>query len=335
MKNIILVVLFIAVICFCNTAIAQENEALTYLPLKVGNVWVYNCTAFGSAMPPCYCIRKYRFEINGTILRNSKLYYLIQMSVVSISSYCSGCYAPYLNDTIRIDSVTGNIYRYSSVNGCAFSPFEIMHDSLNAKINDTIRNNCGASQWKYKCTDTAYQSVFGINRKTKNFTEAQFEGGYGRAFAQGIGMIRTNFYAVFCNQNSSTLAGCVLDNVLYGDTSMLVGITQINSEVPDKFQLSQNYPNPYNPKTKITFQIPLSRGVDAEGGRGVFANLTVYDAIGREVEVLVNQQLQPGTYEVRWDATAYPSGVYYYRLEASNPSTSLRVTETKKMVLIK
>ncbi len=319
MKNIILVILFIAVICFCNTAIAQENEALTYLPLKVGNVWVYNCSAFGSAMPPCYCIRKYRFEINGTILRNSKLYYLIQMSVVSISSYCSGCYAPYLNDTIRIDSVTGNIYRYSSVNGCAFSPFEIMHDSLNAKINDTIRNNCGASQWKYKCTDTAYQSVFGINRKTKNFTETQFEGGYSRAFAQGIGMIRTNFYAVFCNQNSSTLAGCVLDNVLYGDTSMLVGITQINSEVPDKFQLSQNYPNPFNPVTNFGFRI-------ADFG---LVKLTVFDAIGREIEVLVNQQLQPGTYEAIWDASAYPSGVYYYRLESGS------YAETKKMVLLK
>jgi hypothetical protein len=55
----------------------------------------------------------------------------------------------------------------------------------------------------------------------------------------------------------------------------------------------------------------------------------VFDAIGREVEVLVNQQLQPGTYEVNWDASSYPSGVYYYRLEAGLYS------ETKKMVLIK
>jgi len=57
--------------------------------------------------------------------------------------------------------------------------------------------------------------------------------------------------------------------------------------------------------------------------------LTVFDVIGREIEVLVNQQLQPGTYEVSWDASAYPSGVYYYRLEAG------LFSETKKMVLIK
>ncbi len=319
MKKFLSAVIFIAAVNLCNIAQAQNNEALSYFPLKTGNVWVYNCSAFGTGNPPCYCVRKYRFEVYDTILRNDKLYYLLRMSVVSVSSYCSGCNAPYLNDTIRIDSATGNIYKYSSVNGCAFSPFEIMYDSLNARINDTIRNNCNASQWKYRCTDTAYQNVFGTNRKTKNFAETQFEGGYSRAFAQGIGIIRSNFYAVFCNQNSSTLAGCVLDNVLYGDTSMLVGITQINSEVPGSFSLSQNYPNPFNPVTKFGFRI-------ADFG---LVRFTVFDAIGREIEVLVNQQLQPGTYEVNWDASAYPSGVYYYRLEAGS------FTETKKMALVK
>jgi len=61
----------------------------------------------------------------------------------------------------------------------------------------------------------------------------------------------------------------------------------------------------------------------------------VYDALGKQVAVLVNKNLQQGTYEVNWNAADYPSGVYFYTLEAVDPSTSLRVTETKKMLLIK
>lgn len=101
----------------------------------------------------------------------------------------------------------------------------------------------------------------------------------------------------------------------------------ISNEIPNNFSLSQNYPNPFNPVTRIRFQIPLLRGVDAEGGRGV--SLKVYDIQGKEVQTLLNQQLQPGTYGVEWDASNYPSGVYYYRLNADE------YTETKKMVLVK
>ncbi|HMT11983.1 MAG TPA: T9SS type A sorting domain-containing protein, partial [Ignavibacteria bacterium] len=103
-----------------------------------------------------------------------------------------------------------------------------------------------------------------------------------------------------------------------------------------EFSLSQNYPNPFNPVTTIKFQIPLSRGVDAEGGRGVLTRLSVYDALGREAAVLVNQQIQPGKYQVEWDASNFPSGVYYYRLEAGGEGdASGSFVKTGKMVLLK
>ena len=110
-----------------------------------------------------------------------------------------------------------------------------------------------------------------------------------------------------------------------------------NPEVPDKFSLSQNYPNPFNPVTNIQFNIPLLRGVTAEGGRGVFVKLTIFDMLGREVTSLVNQQMQPGNYNVDWDASNYPSGVYFYKLEAGDPSTGSGrgFVESKRMVLVK
>ena len=102
------------------------------------------------------------------------------------------------------------------------------------------------------------------------------------------------------------------------------GVTQTGGEVPEKFSLSQNYPNPFNPVTNFEFRI-------ANFG---LVKLTVYDALGKQVAVLVNQQLQPGTYEADWNASAFPSGIYYYKLKVETSRREV-FTETKKMVLIK
>ena len=115
--------------------------------------------------------------------------------------------------------------------------------------------------------------------------------------------------------------------ILKTTTGGITFIEPISNEIPDMYSLYQNYPNPFNPVTKIRFQIPLSRGVDAEGVRGVL--LKIYDVLGREVFTLVNEQLPPGSYEVNFDGTNLASGVYYYRLDAVDYS------ETKKMMLLK
>ncbi len=99
-----------------------------------------------------------------------------------------------------------------------------------------------------------------------------------------------------------------------------------NNRTPaEGFSLSQNYPNPFNPVTKFKFNIPQNETTH----RFVTTRLKIFDALGREIVILVNQQLQPGTYEADWDASAFPSGVYYYRLESGS------YTETRKMVLLK
>lgn len=102
------------------------------------------------------------------------------------------------------------------------------------------------------------------------------------------------------------------------------GILNQNSEIPNPFYLFQNYPNPFNPSTTIKFDIPA-----VGNGRDRSVKLVIYDVLGREVATLINEQLQPETYSVDWDASNYPSGVYFYKLEAGDYS------ESKKMVLIK
>ena len=83
---------------------------------------------------------------------------------------------------------------------------------------------------------------------------------------------------------------------------MIVGLVNIGTEIPEKFSLYQNFPNPFNPVTKIRFDIPSVETIHE-------LSLRIYDVLGREVATLVNQQLKPGTYEVDWDGTNYPSGI--------------------------
>lgn len=98
-----------------------------------------------------------------------------------------------------------------------------------------------------------------------------------------------------------------------------VGVHQINSTVPEKYNLHQNYPNPFNPNTKIKFDLP----------KASLVKVTVFDQLGREVQVLLNQKLSAGVYEAEFNALAIPSGVYYYKIEADDFS------QTKKMLLVK
>jgi len=108
-------------------------------------------------------------------------------------------------------------------------------------------------------------------------------------------------------------------------------------EIPTEFSLEQNYPNPFNPITTIRFTIPTVerfaeslKSINEQIGNSLYnVQLKVYDVLGNEVATLVNKDKPAGSYEVEFDATGLPSGVYFYRLTASSFLT------TKKMSLLK
>jgi hypothetical protein len=102
-------------------------------------------------------------------------------------------------------------------------------------------------------------------------------------------------------------------------TICVTRVQSISNEIPNSFELYQNYPNPFNSSTTISFQLPVSD----------YVQLAVYDMLGKEISELVNERVNPGTYEVEWNATNYPNGVYLYKLTAGD------YTQTKKMVLAK
>jgi hypothetical protein len=124
------------------------------------------------------------------------------------------------------------------------------------------------------------------------------------------------------NSTGCTMAGGAAQanrpNTCFTMTSAL-GTGNNTLELPKAYSLAQNYPNPFNPVTKINFAIPKQG----------FVTLKVYDVLGREVNTLVNEVKQVGSYSVDFDGSALASGVYFYRLESGS------FTDIKRMILVK
>ena len=99
------------------------------------------------------------------------------------------------------------------------------------------------------------------------------------------------------------------------------------SSLPREYSLSQNFPNPFNPTTAISYKLLAVS----------FVTLRVYDILGREIATLVDEMRSAGVHTVRWDASRFASSVYLYRLEARAASSADKThfVETKKMVLVK
>lgn len=129
--------------------------------------------------------------------------------------------------------------------------------------------------------------------------------------------------------NITVLSFCISGNVIFAGTGsngvwirllgQLTGIEPVSNEIPEGFSLSQNYPNPFNPSTTIRFSIPARSNVE----------LIVFNSAGQEVARPVNEELNAGSYEYKFDAGKLSSGVYFYRLVTDD------FTQTRKMVLVR
>jgi hypothetical protein len=99
----------------------------------------------------------------------------------------------------------------------------------------------------------------------------------------------------------------------------VVSVPPVINDLPSKFNLSQNYPNPFNPNTDISYRI----------GTAGFVSIKIYDVLGREIAVLVNEVKEAGYYYVKWNASAFGSGIYLCRMECGS------FVSTRKMILTK
>jgi hypothetical protein len=124
---------------------------------------------------------------------------------------------------------------------------------------------------------------------------------------------------IIVTNRSVAADGIYIDNIkIQNYQDVLTGVSG-NGEVPNKFSLEQNYPNPFNPVTTIKYQLPKSGNV----------KLTIFDALGKIVKTLVNEDQPAGSYEMKFNASELSSGVYFYKIESGD------FKDIKKMMLIK
>lgn len=146
---------------------------------------------------------------------------------------------------------------------------------------------------------------------------AMIYNGTGNNIDEAFGIVVDGANNIYVTGNS-TGSGTSMDfgTIKY---SQVTGVTPVSNEIPKVYNLSQNYPNPFNPSTTVNFDLPNSSQ----------AKLVVYDMLGRQVDVLLDGQLNAGRYKVDWNASNFSSGVYFYKLSAGD------FTDTKKLTLVK
>jgi hypothetical protein len=131
---------------------------------------------------------------------------------------------------------------------------------------------------------------------------------------------RYYYTGVELDPESGQRSQLAVSRIIAAATGEVVGVSgESNDAIPEKYLLHQNYPNPFNPSTQIRFELPEANNV----------RLAVYDILGREVELLVDERLNPGVHTVNLDASNLSGGVYIYRLRTEN------FVQSKRMLYVK
>jgi hypothetical protein len=318
MKKIkLFLIVFFLIFFVKNNLFAIDTVSIRYFPMHVGDFWVYNCNNWGG-LPPWSTTYKSKATVVQSFVRENHTYYII-------TSHPSIAYNDCFNFLLRTDSISGTLRRYDSLNSWCYGYYkERLIDSLSANVGDSIKSCTSLGK---KCTIIDTINIFGFSKIRKIFVLFHSYGGPNEItrinyMTKDFGQTQYEEDAYFSGGSQvhirMTLIGCRINGIVYGDTSM-VPAKNPNTEIPVRFELYQNFPNPFNNTSNLKFQIVNTGDV----------KLVVYDIMGREVQTLVNESLKPGTYEVTFDGSNLPSGVYYYRIVAGD------FVKSKSMILIK
>ncbi|TRZ64922.1 T9SS C-terminal target domain-containing protein [bacterium] len=193
-----------------------------------------------------------------------------------------------------------------------------------------LKTTNGGNNWNISTVSNSYKSVslFFIDANTGWLCGSAYGGDNsaisrttngGLTWANQMQNVMTSLNNIFF---VNSLTGYAVGNngLIYKTvTGGVTGIKSVGNVIPDKYSLYQNYPNPFNPSTKIRYTIPHT----------VNAKIIVYDVTGREIETLVNEKQSPGTYEVTFDGSGYPSGIYFCRMNTKDFSKTIKISLVK------
>ena len=189
------------------------------------------------------------------------------------------------------------------------------------------RTTNGGSNWYSMTSLPLYSFIFGITGSgqewwlcsgTNTPSKIWYSSNNGASWSVQYSKYYTQYSHISKARTGSNIWAVGTINTIskYGLTNNL---KSNSNEIPSKYYLTQNFPNPFNPTTSIKFDIPKSS----------YVRLIVYDILGKEAATLVNEKLIAGSYEVDWIASNYHSGVYFYKIKSGD------YVNVKKMLLVK
>lgn len=271
----------------------QEDSLLQYHPFQKGNKWIYNKKAYssyGNLIDSSFVTR----ESLGDSIINGKKY--------CVYSMCNNKTNSLTYEFLFFDSTSGNVYQLKYGK-------HYLYDSLLCT---------SGAQTMFKISSSNLDSLFGKRQSSRSISDiSQIETEAKYKFIYGFGLVNFGYEYNLGDREQNTLVYAKINGKEYGTNPSSVQTDKNIS--PKEFSLFQNYPNPFNPTTVINYQLATKSIV----------SLKVFDIIGREVALLVNEQKDAGIYAIRFNASALASGLYFYQLRSGN------FVETKKMILLK
>lgn len=255
---------------------------------------------------------------------NENLFELGRRTVYAIAEYLEISHPKHFITDNDAAEVNGTYESYDITNEFYGDNFFVLDESSSA--NYTTENlpsgKYDVSAWWATSEANSYETKFEITASSNNYeiTKTQKLNGGQWNYLTTVELNNEGTLSIKVNGNSTGLAIADAFRLIYVEP--ITGIEQ--NKVPDNFTLYQNYPNPFNPVTTIKYSIPANEKSEAHN-----VKLLIFDILGNEVAVLVNEIQTSGEYKVSFNASNLASGTYFYRLQVGDYS------QTKKMLLIK
>lgn len=299
---------FITVILLFTAGINYPQQTATgdVLPLSIGNKWVYN----------------YKTNSYSSMSHSSTTEYgTIEYEILGYDNWPEGILWHFKQRKNAVRDVYG-IGTFTVIDSSLFDLVELnntFHEIYSITFNSFSvfpfqRSNADSSKYfRYKGSITDTDVPFKIEYPDPGNPPYYYNFKYNYTLRKDVGIVQLKY-----NKNGM-LSGASSEYTLKQfNQTIIVGIHNEPAGIP-VLLLMQNYPNPFNPATIISYQIPVSGLVQ----------LKVFNALGQEIAFLVNENKYPGKYEVKFNASKYPSGIYLYQIKCGN------FIMTKKMLLLK
>lgn len=284
----------ILVIFFLCSFSGRLSFAQEVAPLQLGNVWIYE----DGVVEWKISIIDTNYTIDGITYYRQQYETPSLVYSVPVRLRDDGFYA------VRLDT------SYPAPN------HEKLYYKKNAVVGDTWKNPTEYFPMVYTIVDTLIQNIFGRPETVKYLDIDGSIVFFKELWTEKFGVLSRTQHPL--PSYEYLLKGCVIDGVVWGDTSFVSDVDD-NLEPINDFTLSQNFPNPFNPATKINYTIPIAGNVQ----------LRVYNTLGEVVSELINDWHISGNYSVDFIATDLSNGVYFYRIQYGKKSI------VKKMILLK